>query len=558
VAGLAAAFGSGAMTNSIAEIENATCLLVIGSNTTEAHPLIAHRIFKAREKGATLIVVDPRKTQLARMADIHVQLKFASDIALINGVMNEILKNNWQNQSFIDQRTENFEALTKILKDYPLERASQISGVPCETIKQVAKLYATSDKSSILYTLGITEHAHGVDNVKTLGNLAMITGQIGKESSGVNPLRGQNNVQGACDMGALPNVYPGYQQVCDPAIHDKFQNAWGQTLSDKLGITIPEVMDGLIDGSVKGLYIFGENSVEGDPNTAHVRKALEAAQFLVVQDIFLTSTAQMADVVLPGACWAEADGTFTNSERRVQRVRKAVDPPGLAMPNWKIFSQIGTRLGLSMTYTKSEEIFNEMSELAPAFSGITYDRIDSLGIQWPCPSPDHPGTKFLHKGNFTRGKGMFHAIEHKPSKELTDGSYPFILTTGRRYAHYNTSTMTGRCPSLQKEFPTPCAQMNWSDAKKMGLCTGDRIKVLSRRGEVVTPVELGDTVPCGAIFMDFHFANANSNTLLGTFLDPVSKTPDYKVCAVNIEKYISNNSQVQEPKALGQHTIHPG
>jgi len=536
VAGLAAAFGSGAMTNSISEIENADCLLVVGSNTTEAHPLIARRIFKAKEKGATLIVVDPRKIQLARMADIHVQLNFGSDIALFNGVMNEILENNLENKTFIEQRTENFEALKETVKEYTLEKASKISGVPEDIIKQVAKLYAKSGKSSILYTLGITEHAHGVDNVKTLGNLAMITGQIGKESSGVNPLRGQNNVQGACDMGALPNVYPGYQPIINSDVRDKFQEAWGSELSGTMGKMIPEVMDGLIDGSVKGLYIFGENSVEADPDTHHVRKALKAAEFLVVQDIFLTSTAKMADVVLPGACWAEADGTFTNSERRVQRIRKAVEPPGLSMPNWKIFSEIGTRLGLSMEYGTSEEIFDEMTSLTPSFAGITYERIKSLGIQWPCPSQDHPGTKFLHNGSFTRGKGMFHAVKHQKPKDVTNDKYPFVLTTGRRYAHYNTSSMTGRCPTLQKEFPTPRAQMNIIDAGEMGVCNGDDIKVVSRRGEVITPVDIGDTVPKGAIFMDFHFMNANSNKLLGTFLDPVSKTPDYKVCAVSIEK----------------------
>lgn len=536
MAGLAAAFGSGAMSNSIAEIEDADCLLVIGSNTTEAHPLIGRRMLRAKEKGATLIVVDPRKIHLAEFADIHIQLSYGTDIAFFNGVMNEIIANDLHNKEFIESRTENVDELYETLKAYTPERVSEITGVSMADIQKVARLYATSRNSSICYTLGITEHAHGVNNVKTLANLAMLTGHIGKPSSGVNPLRGQNNVQGACDMGALPNVYPGYQPVVDLAIQKKFQDAWGVELSPHLGKTIPEMMDSLIDGSMKALYIFGENSVEGDPNTDHVRHALESAEFLVVHDIFLTATAQMAHVVLPGACWAEVDGTFSNSERRVQRVRKAVEPPGEARPNWKIFSELGIRMGIDMKYDSSEEIFREMSGLTPSFSGLSYERIETEGIQWPCPAPEHPGTVYLHKGAFTRGKGHFHAVEYQPSKDRPDQDFPFFLTTGRRYAHYNTSTMTGRCKSLAKEFPEPMAQINHADAKRMGLMNGDQIKVQSRRGEVITPVRIGDVVPAGSIFMDFHFGHSNSNQVLGTFLDPVSKTPDYKVCAVRLEK----------------------
>ena len=524
------------MTNAICEIAGADCLLVVGSNTTEAHPLIARRMFEAKEKGAFLIVVDPRKIQLTHRADIHVQLKFGSDIAFFNGVMNEILANGWENREFIESRTEDFEAFKENISAYPVSRAAELSGVAEETIRAVAKAYATAQNSSICYTLGITEHAHGVDNVKTLGNMAMLTGQIGKPSSGVNPLRGQNNVQGACDMGALPNVYPGYQPVTEDLVRKKFEAAWGRPLSGALGKTIPDVMDGLMDGSVKGLFIFGENSVEGDPNTAHVRKALAAAQFLVVQDIFLTATAKMADVVLPGACYAEADGTFTNSERRVQRVRKAVDPPGQARPNWQVFTELGKRLGLEVNYETAGDIFDEMAGLTPSFAGISYDRIDSVGIQWPCPAPDHPGTGYLHQGRFTRGLGRFHAIPHRASKDGPDKVFPFTLTTGRRYAHYNTATMTGRCPSLAREMYEPRIQINVADAAVLGVRPGDMVTVTSRRGRVETAVEVGDVVPKGAVFMDFHFVAANSNELLGTFLDPVSKTPDYKVCAVKIEK----------------------
>jgi formate dehydrogenase alpha subunit len=536
VAGLAAAFGSGAMTNSIPEIEDADCIFLIGSNTTEAHPLIGHRVFRAVGKGAKLIVVDPRKIQLSQFADIHVRINFGTDVAFLNGVMHEIVKNNWHNREFIKERTEGFEAFEETIRNYSPEEASAICGVPPDVIREVARLYATSKTSTIMYTLGITEHSHGVDNVKSLANLAMLTGHIGKPSSGVNPMRGQNNVQGACDMGALPNVYPGYQPVTNQDVRAKFEKAWGVDLPQDVGKMIPDMMDGLIDGTMKGMYIFGENSVESDPNIHHVKHALESAEFLVVQDLFLTQTAELAHVVLPGAAWAEVEGTFSNTERKVQRVRKAVEPPGQAMPNWMIFSEIGKRLGVNMKYDSAEQIFDEMTSLTPSFAGITYDRIDAMDIQWPCPSSDHPGTKFLHQGKFTRGLGLFHAIDYRPSEELPDEEFPYILTTGRRYAHYHTRTMTGRCPSLHKEFPGPMAQIHIRDAERLGLHDGDPLKVTSRRGEVITPVRVGDIVPEGSIFMDFHFQDANPNWLLGTSLDPVSKTPDYKVCAVRLER----------------------
>lgn len=523
------------MTNSIPEIEDTNCLLLVGSNTTEAHPLISHRMFRAKLKGATLIVVDPRKIQMALKADIHVRLNFGTDVAFINGVMHAILANKWHNKEFVEERTENFEALAEHLKDFTPEKASEICGVPPDVIVRVAQLYATAEKSSICYTLGITEHSHGVDNVKSLANLAMLTGQIGRPSTGVNPMRGQNNVQGACDMGALPNVYPGYQVVTDETVREKFQKAWNAELSNKVGYTIPDMLDGLTDGRLKSLYIFGENTVVSDPNTHHVTHALKSAEFLVVQDIFLTETAQLAHVVLPGACWAEKEGTFTNTERKVQRVRKAVDYPAGTMPDWQVLSELGKRLGLSMDYESPAQIFQEMAGLTPSFGGLSHARLEPGGIQWPCPSPEHPGTTFLHQGRFTRGKGLFSVITFRPNEELPDEEFPFILTTGRRFAHYHTRTMTGRCPSLHKEFPEPHAQINYLDAERLGLEDGALAKVISRRGEVITPVRPGDIVPEGAIFMDFHFAKANPNELLGTFLDPISKTPDYKVCAVRIE-----------------------
>lgn len=540
MAGLAAAFGNGAMTNSIHEIENAKCLFVIGSNTTEAHPLIAHRLFKAKQNGAKIIVVDPRRIQVALIADIHVKIKFGTDVVFLNALMHEILEKEMHNKKFIDERTEGFQNFSLALGKYTPEYAEKICGVPAEMIRKTAELYATSEPSSILYTLGITEHSHGVDNVKTLANLAMLTGHIGKQSSGVNPLRGQNNVQGACDMGALPNVYPGYQVVTDPGCQKKFQQAWKAELSSKIGLTIPDMMDELIEGTVKGMFIVGENPIVSDPNTNHIKHALGSADFLVVEDIFMTETAELADIVLPAACWAEKDGTFTSSERKVQGVRKAVEPPGEAKADWEILSMIGEKLGLSMNYNSSEDVFNEMAQLNPIYSGISYNRIEQQDLQWPCPTADHQGTPYLHKGSFGRGLGLFNAIEYRPSEETPDEDYPFFLTTGRRFAHYNVRSMTGRCPTLESEYSKPITQIHFRDAERLGVKDGDPIRIISRRGEVVSYTSSGDIVPEGAIFMDFHFAEANSNELLGTSLDPISKTPDYKVSAVRLERVTDN------------------
>ncbi len=525
------------MTNSIKEIAHTGCLFIIGSNTTEAHPLIARRMFEAKKNGAKIIVVDPRRVQMAMIADIHIRIQYGTDVVFINSLMYEIVEKGYLDKQFIEERTEGFEELWKILPDYAPEKAAKICGVEPDVIREVARIYATADPASICYTLGITEHSHGVDNVKSLANLAMITGQIGKPNSGVNPLRGQNNVQGACDMGGLPNVFPGYQPVTSEVAREKFQKAWGMKgqIPGDIGKTIPEMIDGLIEGTMKSMYIVGEDSVVSDPDTNHIVHALEAAEFLVVQDIFLTPTAQLADVVLPAACYAEKDGTFTCSERKVQRVRKAVDPPGEARPDWQIICDVSRRLGYEMRYGNSEQIFAEMAALAPIYGGISYERIAKGDLQWPCPTADHPGTEFLHRDKFGRGLGLFSPVEYRPSEELPDDDYPFFLTTGRRYAHYNVRSMTGRCPSLEFEMGKPLTQINFKDAEKLGIQAGDPIKITSRRGEVVSYARPGDIVPEGSIFMDFHFAHANSNLLLGTSLDPITKTPDYKVSAVRVE-----------------------
>jgi predicted molibdopterin-dependent oxidoreductase YjgC len=497
VVGLAAAFGSGAMTNSIAEIEDADCIFVTGSNTTSSHPLVATRIFRALEKGAKLVVADPRRIQLALKADVYARQNLGTDVALLNGIMHVILKNNWQDQQFVDAKAE---------------------------------------AASIVYCMGITQHTTGVDNVKSLANLAMLTGNMGKEATGVNPLRGQNNVQGACDMGGLPNVYSGYQAVNVIDNQTKFEDAWNAKLSDQIGLTIPFMLSGLADGSLKALYTVGENPMVSDPDIAHVEKALNNAELLVVQDIFLTPTAELAHVVLPGTSFAEKDGTFTNTERRVQLVRKAIEPVGESKTDWEIIQEISNRFGYPMNYGSAEEIMQEISSLTPSYGGITYERLQGDGLAWPCPDKEHPGTKFLHKDKFARGLGLFHAIEYQPPAEVVDEEYPFWLSTGRVHVHYHTGTMTRVSPTLHAEMPEGTLEMHPQDADKLGVRQGESVKVASRRGEITAKVTVTDRVGVGVVFMPFHFAETCANILTNPAHDPIAKIPEYKVCAVKVEK----------------------
>jgi formate dehydrogenase major subunit len=524
------------MTNSIAEIEDAKCIFIIGSNTTVAHPLIAHRVYRAKAKGAKVIVADPRRVHVAEIADLYVSQKLGSDVALLNGMMHVILANEWHDKKYIDERTEGFEKFAEVIKSYPPEKASEICGVPPEDIVAMARMYATAESASILYTMGITQHTHGVDNVKTLANLAMLTGNVGKKSAGVNPLRGQNNVQGACDMGGLPNVYPGYQAVTDEANHKKFESAWRAQLSTKVGSTIMEMMHGLEDGSVKAMVVLGENPAGSDPDSNHVKHALKAAELLVVIDIFLTDTAELAHVVLPGASFAEKDGTFSNTERKVLRVRKAVEPVGDARPDWQIIADLSTRFGLPMSYASPSEIFDEIAAVTPSYGGLSYERLEQGGIHWPCPSKDHPGTPILHTERFARGKGLFHAIEYRPPEEQVDEKFPLQLTTGRYFPHYHTGTMTRSSPTLDREMPEGHVEMNPQDAAGLGLKDNDQALVSSRRGEVVTKVVLTNAVDAGTVFMSFHFMEANANVLTNPALDPICKIPEYKVCAVRVER----------------------
>jgi formate dehydrogenase alpha subunit len=536
VAGLAAAFGSGAMTNSIAEIENSKCIFIIGSNTTEAHPLIGSRILKAKEKGAKLIVADPRRIQLSFYADMYVRHQLGTDVALINGIMNVILKEGWYDHKFVEERTEGLKEFQKVIEKYTPESVEKITGVRGGDIRKIADLYARSESSSIVYAMGITQHITGVDNVKSLANLAMLCGQIGRESTGVNALRGQNNVQGACDMGGLPNVYPGYQSVSDSQIAEKFEKAWGAKLSTKPGMTLTEMMKAAMAGEVKAMFILGENPMVSDVDIQHVEKSLEALDFLVVQDIFMSETARLADVVLPGVSFAEKDGTFTNTERKVKRVRKAIEPIGSSRQDWEILCGLSTRMGYPMHYDDPSKILEEVAQVTPSYGGIYYDRIETEGLHWPCPNRAHPGTPYLHKDRFSRGLGLFHAIEYLPPEELPDKEYPYLLTTGRIYVHYHTGTMTRRSPSLNKEVEEGFAEINPRQAKELGIIQGERIKVFSRRGEIEIKADLSERMERNMIFIPFHFVESAANRLTNPAFDPIAQIPEFKVCAVKIEK----------------------
>ena len=536
MAGLAAAFGSGAMTNSVDELKDADCIFVIGSNTTSSHPLGATRLFRAKEKGAKLIVADPRRIHLASMADVYVSQNLGTDVALLNGIMHVIIERGWHDEAFIEERTEGYEDFFKTIEHYSPDRVSEITGVSAEDIIKIAEMYGTAKTGSIVYCMGITQHTTGVDNVKSLANLAMLTGNMGKASTGVNPLRGQNNVQGACDMGALPNVYPGYQAVNMLDVKGKFESAWNARLSDQVGLTIPFMLSGLIEGSVKALYVVGENPMMSDPDVNHVVKALKSAELLVVQDIFLTPTAEFAHVVLPGTSFAEKDGTFTNTERRVLRVRQAIDPVGDSRPDWQIIQDVSNRFGYPMDYESPEAIMGEIASVTPSYGGITYDRLEGEGLQWPCPNPEHPGTKFLHKDKFVRGKGLFHAIEYQPPAEVVDEEYPLWLTTGRIYFHYHSGTMTRNSPSLNAEVSEGYLEMNPGDAKQLGISQDDSVKVISRRGEIRVRTMVTERVRGGMVFIPFHFVESNANILTNPAHDPTVKIPEYKVCAVRVEK----------------------
>ncbi|MCK9579136.1 MAG: formate dehydrogenase subunit alpha [Methanoregula sp.] len=546
VVGLAGAFGSGAMTQSIEDIAQSKCLLVIGTNTFEQHPLIGRRIMQARANGAKVIYADPRLTPTGKQADLFLQFYSGTDVALLNCFMQLILKNGWENKDFVKNRTKDFEKVKEVvMKDaYSPENVSKITGIPAADIITAAEWFGKSGQSAILYSMGITQHTTGVDNVKSVANLQMLTGNLGRPGTGICALRGQNNVQGACDMGALANVYSGYQSVLVPDMKKKMEDAWGcQIAEGKVGLTVTTLINTLADepGKVKAVYIMGENPMLSDPDLHHVEKGLKNAEFIVVQDIFLTETAQLADVVLPATCYAEKDGTQTSTERRVQKWRKAQDPPGEARVDWQIICDIAKEMGYEkqFPYKSAEEIFTEIAKVTPSYAGMDYARLEKPeALHWPCPTKEHPGTPILHKEKFSHpdGLGIFTPIEWKPPAEVPDAEYPLLLTTGRCIWHWHTGSMTRRSVDLEREEPTGWVEIHPEDAKELGIQDKEMVRAVSRRGEITIGARITKTIKKGVVFMPFHFVECAANILTHNALDPVAKIPEFKACACKLEK----------------------
>jgi formate dehydrogenase major subunit/formate dehydrogenase alpha subunit len=576
VAGLAASFGSGAMSNSMDDVATqAKAFLVIGSNTTEQHPVFGTMIRRAvRFRGAKLVVADPRKIDLTEFAAIHLRHKPGTDIALINGLMYIILEKGWEDKAFIEERTEGFDEFKATVMQYPPTLVSEITGVPVGQLYEAAEIIALNKPSAVIWAMGITQHISGVRNVMDLANLQMLLGNMGIPGGGVNPLRGQNNVQGACDMGGLPNVFPGYQPVTSPEVIEKFAKAWGLAerekkkegdsfifhLSSKVGMTVTEMIPGILEGKIHAMYILGEDPVMSDPDTPHIRKCLEAIDFLVLQEIFPSETAAYADVLLPGVSFAEKTGTFTNTERRVQMVRQAIKPLGNARPDWWITAEIAKRIIFHLSsfgegekederrkmdlsapwakwdYKDTSQIMSEINAVTPSYGGITHERLENgERLQWPCPTTDHPGTPILHTKQFTRGKGRFAPIDHIPPAEEPNEDYPMVLSTGRVLYHWHGGQMTRRAKGLMEVYGEALIEVNPADAERLGVNGKSRVRVTSRRGSIEAEAWVTDRVPPGMVYANFHFPEASANELTIAALDPVSKIPEYKVAAVKVE-----------------------
>jgi formate dehydrogenase major subunit/formate dehydrogenase alpha subunit len=524
------------MTNSIKEIEGMEVIFVIGSNMKETHPVIANWVLKAKRKGAKLIIADPRRVPLVKFADKFLRLKPGTDVALLNGLAYVIVKEGLHDNDFIREGVDGFEGWVESVEAFTPEHVERLTGVPKEDIIEAARIYGGSRKAGIFYTMGITQHTHGTANVNALANLALITGNIGKPNAGINPLRGQNNVQGACDVGALPNVYPGYQRVDIPQVRKKFEDAWGAALSPKEGLKSTEMIEAAAAGSLKAIYIMGENPALTDANQSHAVGAIKNLEFLVVQDIFMTETAALADVVLPATCFAEKGGTFINTERKVQLVRKAVEPPGNAKEDMWIISELSGRMGYAMSYNSPDEVFEEIGALWPALAGISYIRIRNEGIQWPCPTKEHPGTEYLYKRGFPRGKPSVIPVDYAPPAESAGEEYPYVLTTGRNLFQYHGGSMTRRVSPIEAHAGEPYAEINPEDAVKLGVKKGDTVKISSKRGQINIKAMVTKRTPRGVVFVPMHYGEAAANALTNDALDPYSKTPEFKVCAVKINK----------------------
>ncbi len=530
--------GSGAMTNSFEEIFTSDVALFIGTNTTWNHPVFASMVKRAVRQGLKVIVCDPRRIDLVDYADIWIQQKNGSDVALLMGLQHIIFHEGWEDKAYIEERLENIEEYRKSLEFFTPSKVEELTGVDRELLFKAAKLYATSGRGALYYCMGITQHSHGVDNVKACVNMQMISGNVGHEGGGVNPLRGQNNVQGACDMGGLPNVYAGYQPVTSEDARKKFMEYWGvpeDNVSLAAGMTLTRMINACGE-KIKALYCLGENPMISDPNQNHVREALESLDLLVVQDIFQTETGEMADVVLPGVTFAEKQGTITNSERLVQLTNQAIEPTGDVRQDYEIIADLAGRMGHSGFPNTAEALWKEIKDLTPQYHGMTWDRIRESGLQWPCPAEDHPGTKFLHKDKFARGKGILTPLEYKPPAEEPDADWPMVLSTGRMLQHFHTGTMTRKTDVLDALVPTGNVEIHPADAENLGIADGDKVRVSSRRGSIETTALVVERVAPGSIFIPWHFAEAAANVLTNDALDPVASIPEYKVCAARLEK----------------------
>lgn len=539
------------MSNSMDDVaKEAKSFFIIGSNTTEQHPVFGAMLRQAvRQRGAKLVVADPRKIDITEFATLHLRHRPGTDIALVNGLMYIILEKGWQNQAFIDERTENFDEFKATVMNYPPEAVAKTTNVPVEKLYEAAEIIAKNSPMAVIWAMGITQHIVGVRNVMDLANLQMLLGNMGKAGGGVNPLRGQNNVQGACDMGGLPNVYTAYQPVTSDEVHDKFEKAWGATSNTKVGLTVTEMVPGILEGKIKSLYILGEDPVMSDPDTKHIRHCFEEIDFLVLQEIFPSETSAYADVLLPGVTFAEKTGTFTNTERRVQMVRKAIPIQGDAKDDWWITCQIAKRFlaGTSeqvqaeapysgWDYANTSEIMSEINALTPSYGGITHARLEAgERLQWPCPTADHPGTPILHTKQFTRGKGKFMPIDHVPPAERPDDDYPMVMSTGRVLYHWHGGQMTRRAKGIMEVYGSALVEVNPNDAEKMGLIEKSFVRITSRRGHIEAQAWVTDRVPPGMVYANFHFPEASANELTHASLDPVAKIPEYKITAVKVE-----------------------
>jgi len=537
ITGLIPTFGSGAMTNSIGDIKCSEASIIIGSNTTEAHPVIGYEIIKnVIENGLKLIVIDPRTIPITKYAAIHLKQKPGTDIAVLMGMAKIIYDEGLYDKDYIAEKTEGFAEFSEKLSGYTPEKVSKISGVDKDDLIAAARMFAEVHPASIFYSMGITQHTCGTDNVIAVADLSMLTGNVGKPGGGVNPLRGQNNVQGACDMGALPNVFSGYQCVEDDKIRKKFEDSWGRKLPSKQGLAVTEMIDKAAKGGLKALYIMGENPMLSDPDIIHVAEALKKLEFIAVQDIFMTETAVFADIVLPGTSFAEKEGTFTNTERRVQMVNKAIDPPDISKPDWRIICELALKMDYPMQYDSPADIMDEIASLTPIYGGINYRRLKEKSLQWPCPDCSHSGTDILHADHFSRGKGAFIPVGHRPPAEEPDKDYPLILTTGRILYHFHTRTMSGKVDSLNEIAPMAIAHMNEEDAGSLKIKDGDIVKLKTRRGSVTTKALVDSGIKKGIVFMPFHFADAPANRLTNPKRDPKARIPEYKACAVSVSK----------------------